>query len=291
MKYLIIIVAICINGYTEIQAQVQRDKDLITLKNGYQLLGYVIEQVPGKHIRIYRDDQQDTLTARYEEIAKLTKIWVEPFSEKVMDEDIAERADTIRLGRYNNKMHVFSATYNMQLRDIEKNERRGFGLAYYRNFENKWWSGLSVNFFRKQNPSPTYGDWRQRLTAHSFLQYQFMLENKIRLSFRPQNKRFSTMLAANIGYAMDFSENNYSATDEGLDTEYEELSGALVFQSGLSFRVNPDNQSGFIVEPGITYFSQVVKQYSADKNSPQAVYLGYYRQVNALLTLKLSYFF
>ena len=64
-----------------LHAQIQRDQDLVTLKNGTQYLGYIIEQKPGKHIKIFRPTVNDTVMAKMEDIDKLSKILIQSFSE------------------------------------------------------------------------------------------------------------------------------------------------------------------------------------------------------------------
>jgi hypothetical protein len=272
-------------------AQLQRDQDLITLKNGYQILGYIIEQEPGKLIRIYRPDVPDTVVARYDEITKLTKIWVQTYSEKEVDETVIETVDTIELGRYNNKKNVFHATYMLQVHNEEALERKAFGLGYFKSFENKYWGGLSAYAFRKPNPLFTELHDTGEQNKYIFSQFYFMFENKFRLSHRPQNRRLTTLLSASAGYMVDLSTTTFLPTATELDVEYEKYSDGLVLHGGFCFRVNPDNNSGFMIEPGVTYAPQNVKQYSAPTDEPDAVYLGYYRKPNASFTLKLSYFF
>lgn len=273
------------------RAQLQRDQDLITLKNGYQILGYVIEQEPGKLIRIYRPDVPDTVIARYDEISKLTKIWVQTYSEKEVDDTVIETEDTLELGRYNNKKNVFHATYMLQVHNEEALERKAFGVGYFKSFENKYWGGLSVYAFRKPNPMFTELHDNGEENKYIFSQFYFMFENKFRLTHRPQNRRLTMLLSASAGYVVDLTTTTYQPSAKELDVEYEKYSDGLVLNGGLCFRVNPDNNSGFMIEPGVTYAPQNVKLYSAPTDEPDAVYLGYYRKTNASFTLKLAYFF
>jgi hypothetical protein len=290
VKSIVICLGVLLIGAST-RAQLQRDQDLITLKNGYQILGYVIEQEPGKLIRIYRPDVPDTVIARYDEISKLTKIWVQTYSEKEVDETVIETEDTLELGRYNNKKNVFHATYMIQVHDQEYLERKAFGLGYMKSVENKYWGGVSAYVFRK--PNPEYSLFHDSGGPKKYLisQLYFMFENKFRLSHRPQNRRLTTLISASGGYMVDLTTKTFDATDTELDVEYEKYSDGLVLQGGLCFRVNPDNNSGFMIEPGVTYAPQNVKQYSAPTDEPDAVYLGYYRKPNASFTLKLAYFF
>ncbi len=270
-------------------AQMQRDQDLVTLKNGYQILGYVIEQEPGKLIRVYRPDENDTVVANMTEISKLTKIWVQTFAVREIEEKV--RPDTLDFGRFNNKRNVFSINYTWQQLDVETKSRKGLGLAYYRSLNNRYWLGLSSTFFSNQNPDPKYSEMLDKTTRFEFSQIQIMFENKLRLSLRPQNKRVTTLLALNLGYSFDNTNASFEETNSTLDVEYEEYSGGFIFQTGLAMRVNPDNNSGFMIEPGYTLLPQNVKQYSSAPESYDAVYLGFRRQINHMLTFKVAYFF
>lgn len=270
-------------------SQIQRDQDLVTLKNGYQILGYVIEQEPGKLIRVYRPDENDTVVAQMTEISKLTKIWVQTFSGKTMDD--APSPDTIEFGRFNNKRNIFSVNYTWLQRDIETRSRRGLGLAYYRSFNNIYWGGFSANIFSRQDPNPNYADLDESTRNHEFSQVQFLFENKVRLSLRPQNKRLTTLLGFNVGYVFDGTESDFKSTENPLDVEFEDYRDGFMLQTALALRVNPDNNSGFMIEPGYTLFPQNVMQYADVMNNEPQVYLGYRRQVNHLFTLKIAYFF
>jgi|GEM_PF-4419929 hypothetical protein len=269
-----------------LHSQIQRDQDLVTLKNGYQILGHIIEQQPGKLIKIYRPEMNDTIETKLEDVTKLNKILVQSFSEKKV-----ETLDSIQFGRYNNKKHVFMASYVVQVRDIEQHERKGVGLAYFHNFNNQYWGGVSSSIFRRQNPKPSFGDVRSANADFSLSQVQLMFENKLRLSMRQQNKRLTTMLAVNVGYIFDQSRNSFDQTKDPLDAEYEDFSNGFAFQTGIAFRINPDNNSGFLIEPGFTYYAQHVKEYSGHPDGSETVYLGFHRQANSLFTLKLGYFF
>ena len=179
----------------------------------------------------------------------------------------------------------------IQIRDIEREERKAIGVGYFKNFDNKYWGGISGYVFRSQDPKPLYNFEHQSLSDNNLSQLFLLFENKFRLTHRPQNRRLTTLLSLNAGYMVDMSHASFEPTTELLDVEYEEASDGLILQAGLTFRVNPDNNSGFMIEPGITFAPKNIKQYSAPTDQPDAVYLGYYRQTNALFTLKLGYFF
>ncbi|MBL7942604.1 MAG: hypothetical protein JNM00_07550 [Flavobacteriales bacterium] len=283
-----LIIIVLLQNLTCLLAQVQRDQDLVTLKNGYQVLGYVIEQQPGKLIKVYRPEVPDTLDVKLEEISKLNKIWVQTFSELEVQPDTT---DSIVFGRFNNKKYIFQVTRLWQIKDIEQEARTGVGLGFAKNFNNRFTSGIACYFLQRQQTDPVYADDHYYAGNFSLMQYQFMLENHLRLSgANAQNGRVSVLLAVGGGYVVDRSYHTFNTTSDVLEVAYEKPTSGWMAQAGVVLRVNPDNQSGFMIEPGISYFPQTVKQYNGDPDRG-GLYLGYRRDNNALLTIKLSYFF
>lgn len=268
------------------QAQTIRDQDLVSLKNGYQVLGYIVEQRPGKAIKVFRPLENDTVEIAMADVSKLNKIWVQPFSTL----NVTSK-DTIIPGRFNNKKHVFSVGYVMQWRDIERRERRGISLSWQRNRSNRHLIGLQAQLFGRQNTMPRYYGFDENNSRHEFIQYQFYFSNQFRLGRKVQNRRFSTLLSINAGYAAERSISYYNQEKTVGSVHFERAKSGFVLQTGVQIRINPDNQSGFILEPGYTYLPQMIYQYSGEKDQIGSVYLGFRHQVNHLFTLKMSYFF
>lgn len=269
-----------------LNAQVQRDQDLVTLKNGYQLLGYVIEQKPGKAIKVYRPLESDTLEVALSEISKLSKIWVQPFSEKKV-----EKSDSILPGRFNNKIYVFSLGYLMHLKDIERHERRGFSVTMHRRINHRYYLGFNVAYFGRQNPEPQRSDYTGSIANHDFQQFHFLLSNQIRFGEKVQNKRFSMLLNLQTGWVIDRSKTYINAFNKPFEVRQENHRSAFTIQTSLSFRINPDNQSGFSIEPGYAFLPQQVDQFNGEPGIAGSIYLGFRREINHLFTFKLSYFF
>lgn len=267
-------------------AQIQRDQDLVTLKNGYQLLGYVIEQKPGKAIKVYRPLENDTMEVALSEISKLSKIWVQPFSEKKI-----EKRDSILPGRFNNKLVVFSLGYVMQWKDIERHERRGLSFAMHRRINHRYHLGFNTLLFGCQNPEPQRSDYSGAIANHDFLQFHFLLSNQIRLGRKMQNQRFSMMINLQSGWIFDRSKTYVNAVNEPFSVRQENHKNGFTIQTSMAFRINPDNQSGFSIEPGYAFFPQQVEQFNGEPGIAGTVYLGYRREINHLFSLKLSYFF
>ena len=273
----------------------QRDQDLITLKNGYQYLGYVVEQQPGKLIKIYRPTQNDTVIVNIENIDKLSKIMVQVFSEKKR----SKSDTTLLIGRFNNKKNVYQFSYiifqNIGSSNYGSDFIQGFGATYYRNFNNKYYAGLGVNFFinRKNTVYSNPQSASSFITTYSpyinenITQLQVMYENKFNLYFKPQKRRLMPQLGINAGYVFDSSTGKYIQTFN-TNVKYEKHKGNFIGQVTLAIKINPDNNSGFIIEPGYSYYNPIIKQYDSEQNG---VYLGYVRRSPHLFTFRLSYFF
>jgi hypothetical protein len=286
MNRSLVLAALCVLCLGSARAQALRDQDLVTLKSGYQVLGYVIEQQPGKLIKVYRPDKNDTLDVPMTEVASLRKIWVQPFSEKEMDVQ-----DTVLPGRFNNKKHVFNAGYVIHSRETERRERRGVSLSWYRNYNNRCLTGVSVLIFGRQDTRQQIAGHTESNYRHSLLQYHFLYSNQIRLGRQAQNRRVSTLLSIHTGRIWDRSESFYDKDTSPLAVRYEDYKGGWTFQTGLALRINPDGQSGFMIEPGYALFPQHVEQYTGEKGRAGSLFLGTRRQVNQMASLKLSYFF
>jgi hypothetical protein len=270
-------------------SQVERDQDLITLKNGYQYLGYIIEQQPGKLIKLYRAQENDTISIPLLEVAKLSKIWVKPFSEKKFEPE--EKDTVIDIGRFNNKRNVFQIGLMLQFRDIEARERRGVFLGWQRNFENRYRLGLSALIFGRQNTELRYGNSILTSQQHELVQYHLLASGSVRLGRRPQNRRLSTWLNVNGGYIFDGSTSRYATATSGWATRYEEANDCWTLQAALSFRVNPDTQSGFALEPGYGFYAQSFELYNSEPSAIPSIFIGTRRETVHLFTLKMSYFF
>jgi len=73
MRILYLIIALVL--YCQLSAaQLPSELDKVTLNNGEEHIGYIIEQMPGKHIKLYRPEENDTLTVTMEDITKLNKL-------------------------------------------------------------------------------------------------------------------------------------------------------------------------------------------------------------------------
>jgi hypothetical protein len=287
MRLFLVILIFASSG---IFAQVTRDQDLVTLKNGYQLLGYVVEQYPGKLIKVYRPEENDTSEVALSDISKLTKIWVQPFSAKEIQ---TEKQDSIPVvpGRFNNKRYVFSIHYNLQWRDVESKERRGLGVSFLRNFNNRYLGGVSAIVFGTQNVRPQYAGFDSNNSSHRFRQFQMMFSNYYRLGKNVQNSRVSALFSLHTGWVFEGSESNYTGNLSPFSVNYEKAQGAWILNAGMQFRINPDNQSGICIEPGYLFLPQNIRQYAGLPGEETSIYLGFRRQVNHLFSLRMSYFF
>lgn len=279
-KYFILILIVF--SWTNLFSQIQRDQDLITLKNGFQLLGFIIEQQPGTAVKIFRPTQNDTVLVKMEEIDKLSKIMVNTFSEKT----ITQKDTSLKIGRYNNKKNVYQLSYLFQAGGLYSASMQGAGFAYYRNYRNYYYAGISGSYLSGYNESIDYQTGATKV--YSYSRFQLVFENKLRLSRRLQNKRFTTLLGVNAGYVFEGSYTNTNIiSSDNSKIRKEDFVGNYMLQTNLSFKINPDNNSGFIIEPGLIFYKPKQKLYNSD-----GFYLGYQNNpIYEMFSLRMSYFF
>lgn len=294
--FLINILALFISA--NIFCQTTRDQDLITLNNGYQYLGYIIEQVPGNHIKLYRPAKNDTIIIKIEEIEIMNKITVQTISNKKTLND--------SIGKYNNRKNVNQFSFMAASNFWEYYFMKGFGYSYLRNFKNKYYVGVSTSFLGDfKNKDMVYGatnDTGQSYYSYDDGNYRFivstMIENKFRVlsSWRPQKRKISLLAGVNAGYVMDFSKSSGYVKDRNTKAtlyNYNEVyKGNFALGISLALKINPDNNSGIIIEPGVMYYSPkvyVTKEYQ--NTAFNSGYNGYTSAESFMFSTKLSYFF
>jgi len=299
MKNIFIIKFLILFNSIGIFSQTSRDQDLITLFSGYQYLGYIIEQEPGKHIKLYRPVKNDTVTIKMEDIEIMNKITVQAISDKKSTKDGL-------IDKYNYKRNSHQFSFMLASNFWEYYFMKGFSYSYYRNFSNKYYVGVSTSFlgdFKSQNTWYATEDTGQTYYSYNGGDYKFivstMLENKFRLfSWKPQQKRASLLAGVNLGYVMDFSKSyGYVKDDNTKKTLYtyeEDYKGAIAFGISLALKVNPDNNSGIIIEPGMMLYTPTVyvrkDYYNAPYDAPK--FRGHHNGDNSFIfSTKISYFF
>lgn len=265
-----------ITGTQPLQAQRRpQSMDLVTMTNGYQLLGKIIEQRPGIDIRLYRPVENDTLTLQQDSIEKIAVVQVNRFAEKKVN----AKDTSLDVGRFNTKNNVYSISWIMSdnvLRPqwgLEKPDStaywnywvrsNGLDLGYMRSIRNTFFWGGSIAVMKKQlisyindDPSYHYNSWGS---------IKVMLECKVRLSRRMQSKRFTVLygLAAGdhlISYWRTYNHYITRVLPDGQQVSGFERSSLvsleghkLTVQSSLTLKINPDNTSGISIEPFFAY--------------------------------------
>lgn len=242
-------------GKPHVTAQQNGDQRLITLHNGYQYLGYIVEQRPGKDLKLFRPAVNDTITVKLEDIEKVTRIAVKSIAPRAAK--AAGTSDTIsRPPKFNNKKHVFQLSFlsGVVLNGITDplGPSLGLGAGYYYSFKNRWFVGGSyqryVGYSERFYPSNEF----KPLVWYTNLNYA-VVEGRMRITAKPQNRRMSTLVGIQAGYLMnDFTVfYNYGVYRESY---YLEQVHNFVAGASMCFRINPDNNSGWSFEPMITSF-------------------------------------
>ncbi|MCU0435246.1 MAG: hypothetical protein MUC87_17455 [Bacteroidia bacterium] len=277
-------------GFSKCYAQTVPDKDLVTLRNGNQILGYVIEQRPGESISVYRPEMNDTVKVALEDVQKISKIMI-----TILPNDSAKKIAPIAgKGRYNNKKNVFQFGYQYMAltssidEDVEylifDHILHGVCVSYFRNINNRYFPGISVSFANKK--AYTYADRWQNYNELSYKKMLILIENKFRLSKKPQNFPMCFTAAFNIGFLRDKSfleDNRIYGYSRGSFYRYQ---NSFVAQTLFGFKINPDKKSGFILEIGVSWNRQRINVYN--------IYNSLSKKINSweyIPTVRLQYFF
>ncbi len=278
-------------GMPHAAAQQNGDQRLITLNNGYQYLGYIVEQRPGKDLKLYRPAVNDTITVKLEDIAKVTRIEVKSTAQRPAKQTVA--ADTTkREAKYNFKPHVFQVSFLSGVVFQEMTDPMGpslgFGLGYYYSFKNKWFlggsfqhsEGYSQRFYVNYGYDNSYS-WHTILNAA-------VAEGRMRISGKPQNRRMSTLLGVHAGYLHSYADfENY-----GVYREKYHIDAVNGFVAGTSvcFRINPDRNSGWSIEPMISSFRPRTSVYYFNSNG-LVVSNAFVRNRYSNVAIRCSYYF
>lgn len=314
LKYLFLLFVI--TGIQHLRAQHRSEPmDLVTMTNGYQLLGKIIEQRPGIDLKLYREIEKDTLTLVQDSIEKIAVVDMSRFAEK----KVTPKDTVLQSGRFNTKKNVYTISWNMSHNEMYSLQGitppdsvrhrayaidpSGLGFGYMRSIRNTFFWGGSIALQVKLYERYSYfGD--KSYYVDSWASFKMMLEAKLRLSRRPQSKRFTALLglAAGdqfIGYGRTWYEylGTISSGDDILPLHTTHLLmvtnvHAFTVQSSLTLQVNPDNNSGFVIEPLIAYCRPVVRTYYENyKGYPglSATIRSTYRL--STIGLRIGYFF
>lgn len=299
MKKIFFILILIIFNSIGIVAQTNRDQDLITLNNGYQYLGYIIEQVPGNHIKLYRPIKNDTIIIKLGEIEVMNKISVVGINKQKLPID--------SIGKYNTRKNVNQFSYMAASNFWEYYFLQGLSYTYSRNFKNRYYIGVSTSFlgdFKNRVDNGVYGatnDTGQTYYSYDDGNYKFivstMIENKFRfMSWRTQQRKISLLAGVNAGYVMDFSRTSGYVRDDNTKAflyNYEEkYKGNFALGVSLALKINPDNNSGIMIEPGVMFYNPTI--YTSKEYPNTVLYSGYNGSTTAdsfMFSTKLSYFF
>ncbi len=275
LKYLFLLFVI--TGTQPLQAQHRSEPmDLVTMTSGYQLLGKIIEQRPGIDLKLYRAVEKDTLTLLQDSIEKIAVVEMSRFAEK----KVTPKDTVLQAGRFNTKKNVYSISWNIDynemhpLRAVAQPDTVGYpdytivpsglGFGYMRSIRNTFFVGGSMALLVKLQKS-YFADETFSRYADFWASFKMMLEAKVRLSRRNQSKRFTALWGVAAGdQVIEYNRTWYEYTAisstngnpvMGYTTHPKMYLGGHVFtvQSSLTFKVNPDNNSGFTIEPLVAY--------------------------------------
>ncbi|MGL4597833.1 MAG: hypothetical protein ACRCYO_09900 [Bacteroidia bacterium] len=319
-RYFILLLAL-LSIHTLIGQNKPEKMDMITLTNGYQLLGHIIEQRPGIDMKIYRPVENDTLTLVLDSVEKIAVVQVNRYAEK----SVNEKDTTLNIGRFNNKKNVYGLAFVASSVALPNNllksalldtslfspyimNPKGIGLSYYRSVHNTFFWGASMAFQGQRRyiyPLTT----SKSFYSDSYADFKFMLEGKVRLSGRAQTKRFTTLFGLGVGIHRIVAERFWHQAnriivvidpghiyDKGYDFEQsqkmEMFGNNLTVQTSLTFKINPDNNSGFTIEPMLAYCRPKLTITHSDYNGTPGLDVKIVQRIDLFIpSIRIGYFF
>ncbi|MCU0435248.1 MAG: hypothetical protein MUC87_17465 [Bacteroidia bacterium] len=272
MKSLLIITGFLF--VTNLFGQNINDQEIITLKSGYQLIGKVIEMQPGVSITIRQQATNDTICVATADIEKINRIVLTNNPDTLRE----LKPDPTPFKMFNTKKYMLQLSYINMPFALQQIPISGGSIAYLKSFNNKYFIGGSLGLLIQSKP---FQEVEYIDEFSSLFLIPVLIENKYRLSFRDQRRRASLLLGFNCGYTFNSSYTYYESS-RGIGM------GAVTMQYLLGIKLNFDDNSGFLIEPGITYMPLRNSIYSGDTNT----YKGHMELlVPSMLTMRISYFF
>lgn len=245
---------------------VSGDQRLITLNNGFQYLGYVLEQRPGKDLKLYRPTANDTIIVKLDDIRKVTRIEIKSTDTRSSKQLLT--TDTIlRIVDYNNKKHTFqfSILSGVLFQDMTKPlwPSPGFGIGYYRSFNNKFFLGGSYQRYNSLRDMLYYTNKIDGVRWQADLNI-LMAEGRIRLSAKPQNRRISALIGLQAGYMHSYAYIVSYAVNQEIQTFQINSLHNIVAGGSFCFRINTDRNTGWSIEPTVACFRPRIITYYYD---------------------------
>jgi hypothetical protein len=253
-------------------------KKLITLTNGYQVMGTLIETETGDSISIIREVLKDTLRIAQSDIAQINFAYIGCGAKNYLDS--LKMIKPISPG-YNSKPIIMQlSTFLIGSPYLPQ----GGSIAVLKSYRNFYQFGGSFGYATSHKiTKPDSINLSESRTEIA----QLLLENKFRLSNRAQHKRGVLMYIFNCGYTFNMSYKKTIAPD-GSPVRTEKGMNAVTTQHLLGLRLNTDDNSGFLIEAGITYLP--LRNKIVDHNP--VIYRGHTPAFfPRTAMLKISYFF
>lgn len=218
---LLSIIAIFISITTLAQAS---GSDVITLKDGTKYQGAVVEQKPGKYIKLLQIPSGDTVLIQLKEIDKLVKIYEEPKEE---EPTITEsKLDLTQLKMFNvNDYHVH-LSYQLGAGDFAL---AGFGLKITKTINDKIQTGIGVDYIGNYG---SVSSFKYSVPISACIKYELQ---------EHRTGRTATILNLDAGY-------NYMMKNTYHDHH---ISGSAYFNDGIYLNPSLGYRLNFTQEMGI----------------------------------------
>jgi hypothetical protein len=217
-------------------------EDIVRLKDGKEIRGFIIEQSPGQFIKVLQLPSRDTVKIDLSEIETLLKIVTQFEEKKIQDtmqvqKEIAPllALDTTKINFFN--QHLFQARLNFS--EIFGNyPGEGFGMSLHRSLYSQFKLGLGFCYFSARIIIPY--EYRRSFAFFTEAEHNLNLSTSGRFGF------FSGLA---LGYNVDFTP---IYKDKYLLQEVA-LSNGLYFHPRVGFRVNFSKNTGILLDVGYQY--------------------------------------
>jgi len=261
-------------------AQLPNDKDVVTLKNGQEYIGYVFEQVPGSNLKMIRLFEKDTLSIPMDEVVKYSKLFA---TKSAIRRDLRKANNPIDTSKkhvirsflvdqdihiqgYFSLIHLTSGAFDL-FGNFDSEPIQGIGLSIVKGINLKYRVGLSANYHVKQrsDPGSLYYGYTDAIATAVYDNLSVFVEGKYLLLQSKAKRKVNIFGGLGIGYSSHTPFTNYTDwTVSGLGSRREYVyEDAVTIEASIQIIISPfkHRQQGFTIEPVWSFYNPTINVY------------------------------
>ncbi len=212
--------------------------DIVELNNGTSHQGTIIEQHPGKHLKLLQQPSNDTLTFNYKDIAVLRTV---PQTETNATSEETQ-LDEMPLNRFNQNTYSMYFSYSINGGSWY---HHGAGAGLLRKFTPKIQAGIGA--YVHAGPGVYY----YNSTAFTG-EFRYALQSSL-------EGRLSLLFSCSLGYQVYFDSER---VEEGVPTY---ISNGVYFSPSIGYRLNFTKNIGMTIGLGYNYMGGKKRRQSNDE--------------------------